>query len=108
MLRAWGGDEAALAQADLSPLASEAALALLRVLGEYPQMLATAAATLAPHDVTFYLRALASAYHSYYDTERVLVDDEPVRLARLALLAAVRQVLQSGLALLGVSAPQQM
>ncbi len=108
VLRAWGGDGAALAQADLSPLASEAALALLRVLGEYPQMLATAAATLAPHDVTFYLRALASAYHSYYDAERVLVDDEPVRLARLALLAAVRQVLQGGLALLGVSAPQQM
>ena len=108
MLRAWGGDEAALAQVDLSPLASEAALALLRVLGEYPQMLATAAATLAPHDVTFYLRELASAYHSYYDAERVLVDDEPVRLARLALLAAVRQVLQGGLALLGVSAPQQM
>ena len=108
VLRAWGGDEVALAQVDLSPLASDAALALLRVLGEYPQMLATAAATLAPHDVTFYLRELASAYHSYYDAERVLVDDEPVRLARLALLAAVRQVLQSGLALLGVSAPQQM
>lgn len=108
VLRTWGGDEAALAAADLSPLASDAALALLRVLGEYPQMLATAAATLAPHDVTFYLRELASAYHSYYDAERVLVDDEPVRLARLALLAAVRQVLQSGLALLGVSAPQQM
>ncbi|MBQ5459212.1 MAG: arginine--tRNA ligase [Rhodocyclaceae bacterium] len=108
VLRTWGGDEAALAAADLSPLASDAALALTRVLGEYPQMLATAAATLAPHDVTFYLRELASAYHSYYDAERVLVDDEPVRLARLALLAAVRQVLQNGLALLGVSAPQQM
>ncbi|NBQ88960.1 MAG: arginine--tRNA ligase, partial [Betaproteobacteria bacterium] len=57
---------------------------------------------------TFYLRELASAYHSYYDAERILVDDEPVRLARLALVAACAQVLHNGLAMLGVSAPQKM
>ncbi|MEY3761981.1 MAG: hypothetical protein RL281_586, partial [Pseudomonadota bacterium] len=56
----------------------------------------------APHDVTFYLRDLAACYHSYYDAERILVEDEEVRLARLALVAATRQVLHNGLALLGV------
>ncbi len=57
---------------------------------------------------TFYLRELASSYHSYYDAERILVDDEAVKLARLALVAATAQVLANGLAMLGVSAPQRM
>ena len=56
----------------------------------------------APHDVTFYLRELAAAYHSYYDSERILVDDEGVKKARLALVAACAQVLHNGLAVLGV------
>jgi arginyl-tRNA synthetase len=63
---------------------------------------------LPPHDVSFYLRELASAYHSYYDAERILVDDHPVRQARVALVAAVAQVLHNGLAVLGVSAPTRM
>jgi arginyl-tRNA synthetase len=71
-------------------------------------MLAAAAADAAPHDVTFYLRELASCYHSYYDAERILVDEEPTRLARLALVAATAQVLHNGLAVLGVSAPERM
>jgi arginyl-tRNA synthetase len=58
--------------------------------------------------VTFYLRELASLYHSYYDAERILVDDEKIKLARLALISATRQVLHNGLAVLGVSAPQRM
>jgi arginyl-tRNA synthetase len=71
-------------------------------------MLAAAARDFAPHDVTFYLRELAAAYHSYYDAERILVDEAPVRLARLALVAATAQVLRNGLALLGVDAPRKM
>jgi arginyl-tRNA synthetase len=71
-------------------------------------MLADAARDFAPHDVTFYLRELAASYHSYYDAERILVDEEPVRLARLALVAATAQVLRNGLALLGVDAPRTM
>ena len=51
---------------------------------------------------------LAATYHSYYDAERILVDDEPVRLARLALVAATAQVLRNGLSVLGVSAPEKM
>ena len=71
-------------------------------------MLSDAARDFAPHDVTFYLRELAASYHSYYDAERILVDDEAVRRARLALVAATAQVLHNGLAVLGVSAPQKM
>ena len=108
VLAAWGGDAATLAGADLSPLQSPQALGLMLVLARYPEMLAAAAADFSPHDVTFYLRELSSSYHSYYDVERILVDDEPVKRARLALVAATRQVLQNGMAVLGVSAPLKM
>jgi len=110
VLRAWREDHdtAPLADVDLSPLASEPAQALMLQLAKYPDMLTAAATGNAPHDVTFYLRELAASYHSYYDAERILVDEEPVKLARLALVAATRQVLENGLALLGVSAPQRL
>ena len=108
VLAQWGGDTASLAQADLSALDTPAAQALLVKLAQYPDMLRTAAADFAPHDVTFYLRELASSYHSYYDAERILVDDEATRTARLALVAATRQVLANGLAMLGVTAPEKM
>ena len=108
VLAAWGGDANALASADLSPLASPQAQALMMLLGKYPDMLTAAAQDFAPHDVTFYLRELAASYHSYYDAERILVDDLPVRQARLALVAATAQVLHNGLAVLGVSAPRKM
>ena len=108
VLAAWGGDVAVLPQVDLSPLQSEAALNLMLVLARYPEMLTAAANDFSPHDVTFYLRELSQSYHSYYDAERILVDDEPVKLARLALVAATRQVLHNGLTLLGVSSPQKM
>jgi arginyl-tRNA synthetase len=108
VLAAWGGDVSALANADLSPLDSPAAQALMLQLAKYPDMLAAAAQDFAPHDVTFYLRELAAAYHSYYDAERILVDDDAVKQARLALVAATAQVLHNGLAVLGVSAPAKM
>jgi arginyl-tRNA synthetase len=108
VLAMWGGDARALAGADLSPLQSPQALALMLQLAKYPDMLGEAAADFAPHDVTFYLRELAATYHSYYDAERILVDDVPVRNARLALVAATAQVLHNGLAVLGVGAPRKM
>ena len=108
VLTAWGGDEASLAQVDLSPLTSPQAQALMLLLAKYPDMLSHAADGFAPHDVAFYLRELAACYHSYYDAERILVDDEAVKLARLALVAATAQVLHNGLAVLGVSAPRKM
>ena len=108
VLAAWGGDVAALPRVPLDPLQSPPAMALMLLLAKYPEMLGAAAQDFAPHDVTFYLRELAAAYHSYYDAERILVDDEAVRLARLALVAATAQVLRNGLAVLGVDAPRKM
>ncbi|MBV1732239.1 MAG: arginine--tRNA ligase [Hydrogenophaga sp.] len=108
VLASWGGDPATLGGVDLSALDSPAAQALMLLLARYPAMLADAARDFAPHDVTFYLRELAASYHSYYDAERILVDDEAVKLARLALVKATAQVLHNGLAVLGVSAPQKM
>ncbi|PUE07418.1 arginine--tRNA ligase [Limnohabitans sp. WS1] len=112
VLAAWkekdGGDIASLTHADLSALQSPQAHALMLALAKYPEMLTSAANDFAPHDVTFYLRDLASQYHSYYDAERILVDDEAVKKARLALVAATAQVLRNGLKVLGVSAPQKM
>jgi arginyl-tRNA synthetase len=108
VLAAWGGDAATLKGADLSALQSPQALSLMLQIAKYPEMLRDAAVDFAPHDVTFYLRELAASYHSYYDAERILVDDEAVRNARLALVAATAQVLHNGLAVLGVSAPSKM
>ena len=112
VLRAWqeagGAGVPALKDVDLSALEGPQAQTLMLLLAKYPEMLTAAADGNAPHDVTFYLRDLASAYHSYYDAERILVDDEKVKLARLALVAATAQVLHNGLAVLGVSAPERM
>ena len=108
VLASWGGDVNTLGQVDLSALDTPAAQALMLQLAKFPGMLSAAATDFAPHDVTFYLRELAAAYHSYYDAERILVDDEAVKQARLALVAATAQVLHNGLAVLGVSAPQKM
>ena len=104
----WGGDAAALRAAPLDALAGEREGALMRRLAEFPEMLADAARELAPHAIAFYLRSLAGEFHSYYNAERILVEDEATRTARLALCAAVRQVLANGLALLGVRAPERM
>ena len=108
VLASWGGDAARLGDVDLTPLDTPAAQALMLQLAKYPDMLSAAAQDFAPHDVTFYLRELAASYHSYYDAERILVDDESVKLARLALVAATAQVLHNGLSVLGVSAPVKM
>ena len=98
----------ALSSVDLRPLDSAPAQALMMLLSRYPQMLAQACADLAPHDVTFYLRDLAACYHSYYDAERILVDDVKTRDARVALVRATALVLSNGLNLLGVDAPTSM
>ena len=112
VIRQWAGsagnDPAALADANLALLAAPSEAALMLKLADYPRMLASAAADLAPHDVTFYLRDLAAAFHSYYAAERFLVDDAAQARARVALLAATRQVLRNALAVLGVSAPETM
>ncbi|MEM5454600.1 arginine--tRNA ligase [Paraburkholderia phytofirmans] len=106
----YSTDESTLADVDVAPLTSERAMALLNKLAEFPDMLQHAADELAPHAVAFYLRDLAGEFHSFYNdrAERVLVDDAAERNARVALLAATRQVLANGLATIGVSAPVKM
>ena len=108
ILNQWGGKSADLLAADLSLLDSKASDHLLRRLAEYPKVLTDAAAELAPHALAFYLRDLAGDFHTFYNADRVLVDDQNLKLARLALLSATRQVLQNGLKVLGVSAPAKM
>jgi arginyl-tRNA synthetase len=94
--------------ADLSPLQSPREHQLLNRLADYPTSISSASEELAPHHVATYLKELAADFHGYYNAERVLVDDDAVRNARLALLRATRQVLANGLQILGVSAPEQM
>ena len=101
-------DDAAALKSDLAPLTSAREQGLMNRLAEYPEVLAAAAAELAPHQLAFYLKDLAADFHGYYNAERVLVDEATTREARLALLLATRQVLRNGLALLGVSAPEKM
>ncbi len=98
----------ALAGADTARLTSPFEDALLRRLADFPGELAIAARDAAPHQLTSYLKELAREFHSYYNAERFLVDDEALKRARLALVVATGQVLKNGLAVLGISAPLQM
>ncbi|MEP7083542.1 MAG: arginine--tRNA ligase [Betaproteobacteria bacterium] len=97
-----------LEQAALEPLVSTHENTLLRMLADYPIVIETAGRDLAPHLITFYLKDLAASFHSYYNAEHFLVKEPELRLARLSLVSATGKVLQNGLALLGVSAPEQM
>jgi len=108
VLAQWGGDETALKSADLSPLTSKYESDLMRALADFPLTLKHAAQELAPHIVAVYLGDLAAKLHSYYNAERFLIEDEKLKLARLSLVLATRQVLKNGLTVLGVSAPEKM
>ncbi|HEX7810782.1 MAG TPA: arginine--tRNA ligase [Burkholderiales bacterium] len=108
VLEQWGGDPSDLVNADLAMLVEEPELQLLQKLLDYPEQVESAARDLAPHQIAFYLKDLAALFHSYYNSTRLLVDEAGIRLARVALAAAVREVLRNGLAVLGVGAPQKM
>ena len=108
ILRQWGGEEGGLKEVSLESLTGNTTDRLLRRLAEYPDVLTAAAQDHAPHALAFYLRDLAGDFHTFYNAERVLVDDESIKLARLALLSATRQVIANGLDVLGVSAPEKM
>jgi arginyl-tRNA synthetase len=108
VLAQWGGQRKDLLLANVGLLDSEYETALLQQMIDFPQVIENAALELAPHLIAFYLKELAADFHSYYNASRFLVEDEAVKLARLALIAAVAQVLHNGLALLGVTAPEKM
>jgi arginyl-tRNA synthetase len=102
------GFDAGHAAVDASQLSEPHELALLRTLSRYPEVIDSAASDLEPHQLAYFLRELANDLHTYYNAHTFLVDDADLRTARLALVAATRQVLANGLAILGVSAPEAM
>ncbi|HUT40592.1 MAG TPA: arginine--tRNA ligase [Gammaproteobacteria bacterium] len=81
---------------------------LLVNLSRYPEILESAALNHEPHQLTHYLRELANDFHTYYNAHKFIIDDDALRNARLALIEATRQVIENGLRLLGVSAPDSM
>src|SRR5450756_1952516 len=106
VLAQWGGERKALLEADVGLLDSEYETALLQQLIDYPQVIENAASELAPHLIAFYLKELAADFHSYYNASRFLVEDEAVKLARLALIAAAAQVIH--LSLIHISEPTRL
>jgi len=108
VLAQWGGNPATLGDADLARLDNPRELALAARLGEFTALIESAANELAPHVIAFYLKDLAGEFHSYYNAERMLVEDVALKEARIALAAAVSQVIRNGMAILGVSCPQSM
>jgi len=108
VLSQWGGDPAQLEGIPLESLTEPREIALMKRLAEYPEVIEIAAREFAPHQVAYYLRELAGEFHGYYNSTRLLVPEENIRLSRLALIVAARQVLRNGLGLLGVSAPEKM
>ncbi len=108
VMEQWGGNPAELVNADLTPLVEEQELQMLQKLLDYLEQIEGAARELAPHLLAFYLKDLAGGFHSYYNSTRLLVEDDRTKLARLALAACVRQVLRNGLEILGVGAPDRM
>jgi arginyl-tRNA synthetase len=108
VLAEWRGNPSTLAKADLSALVSPYELSLMKCLMAFPETIEAAAKELSPHLIAYYLKDLAGDLHTYYNAEKFLVADESLKLARLALVDATRQVLANGLAMLGVAAPEQM
>ncbi len=108
MLTQSGFDQAQRDAALVEHLIAPTELALMQRLAEFPKLVAEAAQELSPHLVAFWLRDCAADFHAWYNAERVLVDDQALKLARLRLADATRQVLANGLELLGVSAPERM
>ena len=97
------------ASADLGSIGAEKEIDVLKKVGEFPQVVADAAEKRIPHRITNYVNDLASAFHSFYNAEKVLDPEQPEQTkARLALIKAVQITLKNALALIGVSAPEKM
>ncbi len=108
VLAQWDGTPSMLAAADTTLLTDPAELTLLQKMIDFPDTMENAAKERAPHLIAFFLRELAGEFHSYYNSTRFLVPEESLKIARLALVSAVRQVLSKGLSLLGVTSPHEM
>jgi arginyl-tRNA synthetase len=93
---------------NLALLTEQHELDLIDLLNRYPEKLNQAALSYEPHQLSYYLRDLANQFHSYYNSHQFIVDDEALRCARITLINACKQVIQNGLELLGVNAPESM
>lgn len=96
------------ADADFSTITNEKAIDLLKKVAEFEPTIESAAESRAPHRLTNYIQDLASAFHKFYNAEKVLTDDAEKTKAHVALVDAVRITLHNALALVGVSAPESM
>jgi len=108
VINQWNSDPESLKNVDLSPLIAPNEAKLMQRLSEFEEVVIDAGSELSPHAIANYLKDCAADLHSYYNDTKFLVDDEPTKLARLALISATKQVLKNGLDLLGVSAPLKM
>ena len=97
-----------IALANLSLLKEEHESRLIKTLSRFPEVILTAARNYEPHLIAFYLRDIATDFHAYYNSHQFLVEDAGLRQSRIGLVLATRQVLQNGLSILGVSAPEEM
>jgi len=93
---------------DLSTLTEDHEIKLLRSLAKYPDVIENAAVAFEPHQLAYYLKDLANDFHTYYNVNQILVEDDLIRNARLSLVDATRQVIRNGLLQLGVSSPEKM
>jgi len=96
------------ANADLSCLVLPEEIALIKTIIRFPEVMEGAARMLEPHRLTFYLNELAGMFHSYYNKNKVISDDQPLTGARLFLVMSIRTVLKNALTILGVSSPEKM
>ena len=103
-----GIDPAAGRNILLDALVEPEEMNLIKIMGQYPEVIQSSAVYMEPHRITYYLMNLAAAFHSYYNKHRVLVDEEGLAQARLYLVIAVKKIIRNGLTLLGVSAPEKM
>lgn len=108
VLKQWGGETEQLMEANLALLDNPRELSIAALLAKFPEVIESAARDLAPHQVAFYLKDLAAEFHAWYNAERMLVEDEALKDARVALAAAVRQVIHNGMTMLGVTCPESM
>ena len=93
---------------DLALLGSEKEIEILKLLRQYPQLIERSAKAGEPHLLCYFLRDLSGVFHSYYNSEKFLIEDKELMTSRLFLLKGVKQVIANGLRVLGIKAPEEM
>jgi len=93
---------------DRTLLSDDSAISLIKFLVEFPEVMAIALKKLEPHGIANYLHHMSAEFHKFYAKCRVITDDNDISTARLNLIAAVKIVLDNGLGVLGIRAPERM